>query len=98
VLRPGEQALWDNRFHVELGKGESRPVVVRALGKDALGASACLPWLEALPRFARITLPACVRDEGVILPRLGGPSWDAALGFHANFVGAGGIQTAALVR
>jgi tRNA(Ile)-lysidine synthase len=90
-LRPGERALWDNRFRVELGKSESSPVIVRALGKDATGQSASLPWLEALPRFARITLPACVRDEGVILPRLGVASRGARLGFHANFVGTGSV-------
>lgn len=90
-LRPGEQALWDNRFRVELGKSESSPVIVRALGKDATGHTASLPWLEALPRFARITLPACVGAEGVILPRLGVATRGARLGFHANFVGAGSV-------
>jgi tRNA(Ile)-lysidine synthase len=90
-LRPGERALWDNRFRVELGRGESRPVIVRALGKDAPDHTASLPWLEALPRFARITLPACVREEGVSLPRLGLACEGAGRGFHANFVGGAGV-------
>ena len=91
-LAPGERALWDNRFRVELGQGEAKPVTVGALGETAWrDLSASSPWLSALPRFAGATLPACWRgDERILLPRLGGgSSADGAEGvcFSASFVG-----------
>ncbi len=91
-LAPGERALWDNRFTVELGEDEAKPVTVRALGESAWrDLSASSPWLSVLPRFAGATLPACWRgDERIVLPRLGGgPAADGAEGacFSANFVG-----------
>lgn len=35
-LKPGQQALWDGRFHVALAAHESRAVDVRALGPEGL--------------------------------------------------------------
>jgi tRNA(Ile)-lysidine synthase len=96
VFAPGEPALWDNRFRVELGDSEPMPVTVRALGeagwRDVRLSSA---WLSALPRFAGATLPACWRgEELLVLPHLGtGPASGgeptrgaAARGFSASFV------------
>jgi tRNA(Ile)-lysidine synthase len=68
-LRPGERALWDNRFRVELGAGESRAVTVEALGEAGWrGLRPSLPWLAALPRFAAATLPAVRRGREIIVP------------------------------
>jgi tRNA(Ile)-lysidine synthase len=91
-LAPGERALWDNRFAVELQRGAPAPVTVAALGEARwreLRASA--PWLESLPRFAGATLPACFAGESILLPRLGqgADEEDAArAGFNARFVNA----------
>jgi tRNA(Ile)-lysidine synthase len=100
TLSPGERALWDSRFRVELGDQEREPVTVRALGevgwRDASGASG---WLAALPRFARATLPACWRGDGLIFV----PELDrkcafgrgrATHGFLASFVNAPGRDEA----
>jgi tRNA(Ile)-lysidine synthase len=96
VLAPGERALWDNRFRVELGDGEPRPVTVRALGEAGwrnLRSSSA--WWSALPLFAGATLPACWRGEEMLaLPHLdiGSASHGdatrggAARGFSASFV------------
>ncbi len=35
-LRPGMDAIWDNRFAVSLRRGSKSPVIVRALGRDGL--------------------------------------------------------------
>jgi tRNA(Ile)-lysidine synthase len=92
-LAPGERALWDNRFRVELGRQEPKPVTIQALGeaawRDLSGSS---PWLAALPRFAAVTLPACRRGHEVIVPpHLAAPNAvsgvDAGAGFSASFVG-----------
>lgn len=94
LLAPGERALWDNRFRVELGNSEERPVIVRALGeagwRDLRHSS---PWLSGLPRFAAATLPACWQgDEQLIPPHLGigivsvADAARAACGFSASFV------------
>jgi tRNA(Ile)-lysidine synthase len=94
LLAPGERALWDNRFRVELGDGETMPVTVRALGeagwRDLRLSSA---WLSALPRFAAATLPACWQGEELLVlphPGIGPASGDAtriaARGFSASFV------------
>ena len=89
-LAPGERALWDNRFAVELQPSASAPVTVAALGearwRDLRGLS---PWLGELPRFAGATLPACFDGDTILVPnlRLG---VDAAGGgrveFSARFV------------
>lgn len=90
-LAPGERALWDNRFRVELGGDEAKPVTVRALGDTGRRdlSSSSLP-LSALPRFAAATLPAGWRgEEMILLPRLGEGSFSAqrtARGFSASFV------------
>jgi tRNA(Ile)-lysidine synthase len=91
-LAPGERALWDNRFRVELEAGADTAVIVRALGEARwrdLRASA--PWLDALPRFAGATLPACLAGGSIVLPRLGPRSAienGATVGFRARFVNA----------
>jgi tRNA(Ile)-lysidine synthase len=98
-LAPGERALWDNRFAVELERSAPGPVTVSALGearwRDLRGGA---PWLDQLPRFAGATLPACYDGESILLPRLGqgadaaGGGADAAGGgrveFSARFVNA----------
>jgi tRNA(Ile)-lysidine synthase len=90
LLAPGERALWDNRFRVELGDSETRPVTVRALGEAGwrdLRLSS--PWLSALPRFAAATLPACWQgEELLVLPRIasGADATRPARGFSACFV------------
>jgi hypothetical protein len=94
LLAPGERALWDNRFRVELGDGETRPVTVRALGeagwRDLRRSS---PWLSELPRFAAATLPACWQGEELLVPphlgigiASGIEATRAARGFSASFV------------
>ena len=59
ALRPGESALWDNRFVVQWGTKTDRPVEVRALGldgaKQAVAADHRPDWL---PVGALRTLPA----------------------------------------
>ena len=91
-LAPGERALWDHRFAVELPKSASGPVTVAALGethwRELRGRA---PWLGALPRFAGATLPACFAGERILLPRLGHTAQaedEAKVEFSARFVGA----------
>jgi tRNA(Ile)-lysidine synthase len=89
-LAPGERALWDNRFRVELGGEAGAPVTVGALGEAAWReARASAPWLADLPCFAGATLPACFRDEELIfVPELGASAARGAhSGFAARFVG-----------
>jgi tRNA(Ile)-lysidine synthase len=91
-LAPGERALWDNRFAVELRSGASAPVTIAALGearwRDLRGLA---PWLDQLPRFAGATLPACFDGNQILVPNLG-QGGDAAGGggveFSARFVNA----------
>jgi tRNA(Ile)-lysidine synthase len=77
-LSPGERLLWDNRFTVELGAAESKPVVVKALGESgwrSLRERSALA--SSLPRLAGRTLPSCWRGDQLLgLPLLG----DAAKG------------------
>jgi tRNA(Ile)-lysidine synthase len=85
-LAPGERALWDNRFAVELEANAPTPVTVAALGESRwrdLRRGA--PWLDALPRFAGATLPACFAGESILLPHLGEA---AGAAFRARFVNA----------
>jgi tRNA(Ile)-lysidine synthase len=94
-LLPGERALWDNRFRIELGADEPEPVVVMALGEAGLrelkGRSALT---SSLPRLAGRTLPACWRGKILLgLPVLG---WEATgelsgLDCRATFVSPGGV-------
>jgi tRNA(Ile)-lysidine synthase len=91
-LRPGERALWDNRFRVELGASEARPVTVEALGEAGWrGLRPSLPWLAELPRFAGATLPAARRGREIIVPPHLVPYAVTArhenAGFAARFVG-----------
>ena len=84
-LAPGERALWDNRFAVELRSSASAPVTVAALGearwRDLRGSA---PWLDELPRFAGATLPACFDGDQILVPTLGQGA-DAAGGGRAQF-------------
>jgi tRNA(Ile)-lysidine synthase len=91
-LAPGERALWDNRFRVELEAGARAPVTVGALGEAAWrDLRGSIPWLSGLPRFAGATLPACLAGGSILLPRLGvGSDADdeATVCFRARFVNA----------
>jgi tRNA(Ile)-lysidine synthase len=84
-LAPGERALWDNRFAVELRSSAPAPVTVAALGearwRDLRGSA---PWLDGLPRFAGATLPACIDGDQILVPTLGQGA-DAAGGGRAQF-------------
>jgi tRNA(Ile)-lysidine synthase len=89
-LVPGERALWDRRFTVELAKNARTPIAVAALGeahwRELRGRSS---WLESLPRFAAATLPACFAGEEIVLPRLSHNAPGQAGGnvtFRARFV------------
>jgi tRNA(Ile)-lysidine synthase len=91
-LAPGERALWDNRFAVELRSGTSAPVTVAALGearwRDLRGS---VPWLDELPRFAGATLPACFDGDQILVPTLDRGADAAGEGgaqFSARFVNA----------
>lgn len=72
-LQPGERALWDNRFRIELGRGAAGPIVVRALGETGLRELRKRSDIAAaLPRHAGRTLPACWRDDELLgIPALG---------------------------
>jgi len=95
-LSPGERLLWDNRFRVELGAGESRPVTVKALGESGWRSlRQCSPLASSLPRLAGRTLPSCWRGDVLVgLPRLGGMGEGEvlALDCRARFVTAGRPQ------
>jgi tRNA(Ile)-lysidine synthase len=72
-LSPGERLLWDNRFRIELGATESKPVMVKALGESgwrSLRERSALA--SSLPRLAGRTLPSCWRGDQLLgLPLLG---------------------------
>jgi tRNA(Ile)-lysidine synthase len=91
-LAPGERALWDNRFRVELEASADAPVTVGALGEARWrDLRVSTPWLEALPRFAGATLPACLEGGSIVLPCLGPSSAiedEATVCFRARFVNA----------
>jgi tRNA(Ile)-lysidine synthase len=72
-LAPGERALWDNRFRVELSRKASGPVTVKALGDDGFrDARSNFDWLASLYPIAGRTLPSCWRDEVLLfVPELG---------------------------
>jgi tRNA(Ile)-lysidine synthase len=91
-LAPGERALWDNRFAVELRSSASAPVTVAALGearwRELRGLA---PWLDQLPRFAGAALPACFDGDQILVPTLGQGADAAGAGraqFSARFVNA----------
>jgi tRNA(Ile)-lysidine synthase len=72
-LAPGERTLWDNRFRIELGRGESKPITVRALGEEGLRTLKERQDLPpALPRLAARALPASWRGGTILgLPDFG---------------------------
>jgi tRNA(Ile)-lysidine synthase len=92
-VRPGERALWDNRFTIELGANEPEAVTVRALGEPGLRELRDrLPLISSVPRLAGRTLPSCWRGEVLLgLPALGPRAWSAPAGLdcRARFVGSG---------
>ena len=91
LVRPGERALWDNRFSIELGSGESEPILIKALGEQGLRTlreSEALP--ASLPRLAGRALPAVWRGDVLLgLPRLGQTGKPAKCDCSATFIGAG---------
>jgi tRNA(Ile)-lysidine synthase len=95
-LGPGERLLWDNRFRVELGAGESKPVVVKALGDSGWRSMREHSALaSSLPRLAGRTLPSCWRGDQLLgLPLLGsvGGGETVTLDCRARFVRAGRPQ------
>src|SRR5688572_33446758 len=96
-LRPGERALWDNRFSVSLGGEAASPVMVRALGQaETFDPGSLSPELAALPRRARLALPAAFLGETILLPKLGvvpetrgGPAPLPGHSFNVRFVSRG---------
>jgi tRNA(Ile)-lysidine synthase len=92
-LLPGERALWDNRFRIELGAKEKEPIMVRALGDSGLRELRDRSALAtSLPRLAVRTLPSCWRGEVLVgLPMLGGYGGEpSGLDCRATFVSPGG--------
>jgi tRNA(Ile)-lysidine synthase len=90
-LLPGERALWDNRFRIELGAEEHEPITVRALGDQGLrDLRDSSTLLASLPRLAGRTLPACWRGDRLVgVPFLGSlsdQSRKAPLDCRATFV------------
>jgi len=75
-LKPGERALWDNRFRIELGRHARAPLTVKALGEAGLKQLRKRSEISAsLPRIAGRTLPACWRNDELLgVPALGGAS------------------------
>ena len=92
-LRPGERALWDDRFAIELGAGEPESITVKALGEAGFRALRERSHLmSSVPRLAGRTLPSCWRGEVL----LGLPAIDSAIlsesfvpGCRARFVRSG---------
>ena len=78
-LRPGERALWDNRFTIELGTEEPEAITVKALGDAGFQAiKERSGVISELPRLAGRTLPSCWRGEVLLgLPQLGLPGSSA---------------------
>jgi tRNA(Ile)-lysidine synthase len=90
-LLPGERALWDNRFRIELGAEEREPIIVRALGDQGLrDLRDSSTLLASLPRLAGRTLPSCWRGDRLVgVPVLGdllGESRNGPLDCRATFV------------
>ena len=97
-VRPGERALWDNRFAVELGADENEAVIVKALGDEGFRAlRERSEAISALPRLAGRTLPSCWRGEVLLgLPQLElpGPPTTFVPFCRARFVSEGGGEGA----
>ena len=96
-LLPGERALWDNRFQIELAANESEPLLVRALGESGLRELRerhAVP--PSLPILAGRTLPACWRG-GILLglPKLGetAAAEDREAGCRATFIGRRALKS-----
>ena len=57
-VRPGERALWDNRFTIELGAGEAGTRHREGLGRSGFsGACRAFALVASVPRLAGRTLP-----------------------------------------
>ena len=84
--------LWDNRFRVELGASEAKPVMVKALGESGWRSlRECSALAASLPRLAGRTLPSCWRGDVLLgLPMLGAAERGETLGLdcRARFVRA----------
>ena len=96
-LLPGERLLWDNRFRIELGADESKPILVKALGESGWRALRDRSALaSSLPRLAGRALPSCWRGDRLLgLPLLGRAGGDESLGLdcRARFISSGGGKT-----
>jgi len=67
TLKPGQRALWDNRFLVSLAKSAVSPVTVRPLGAEGARQMAEeAPWLNEIPRLARNSLPSSWRNQALL--------------------------------
>jgi len=91
-LRPGQRALWDNRFAIEREPGAGPAITVRALGEAGLRALKDREALPAsLPPLAARALPACWRGKTLLgLPDFGlRPSLrhERSLDCRARFLG-----------
>jgi tRNA(Ile)-lysidine synthase len=85
-LQPGTQKIWDRRFSVALGAGETEPADVRALGLDNIawiGEVGGSPELERLrvPGDAVSTLPSFWRGGRLVAV----PSLSSAAGEPSRF-------------
>jgi tRNA(Ile)-lysidine synthase len=88
-LLPGQRLLWDNRFRIELGASEAKPVVIKALGESGWRGLRECSTLASLPRLAGRTLPSCWRGEMLLgLPMFGGAQ-ASGLDCRARFVKGG---------
>jgi hypothetical protein len=85
-LQPGTQKIWDRRFSVALGAGETEPAEVRALGLDNIawigevGGSAELERMR-VPGDAVSTLPSFWRGGRLVAV----PSLSSAVGEPGHF-------------
>ena len=91
-LAPGERALWDNRFRVELEASASGAGHRRRARRGALARSSCLsPLAHGIAALRRRHAAACLAGGSIMLPRLGTCSDggdEATTCFRARFVNA----------
>ena len=71
-LAPGERALWDNRFAVELESKRKRAGHRRGPRRGALARSSCLsPLARRTAALRRRDAPCVLRWGSILVPRLG---------------------------